>query len=143
MKNKVIPSVFLYIILLLANSTTAAAQNHAAALAAADSSRFSINNNGGWQLFNAYIGQYKTDSAQMELIVQRPNNVNWSQERYVGKIKYGPLKPASNQNIGVNWAGGNYVVRMEPNGKCWLRFINGSLPAVNPAVFLLKVYYKP
>jgi hypothetical protein len=142
MKSSVIKLSFFFVILLLVKSNTPFAQNHAAAFAAADSTRFSVNNNGGWDLFNSYVAPYKTDSAQIELIVQHANTVNWAQEQYVGKIKHGPLKPGSNQNINVNIFGGGYMLRIEINGKCYLRFVNGTLPAANPAVFMVKAYYK-
>jgi hypothetical protein len=118
------------------------AQNNAAALAAADSSRFSINTNGGWQLYNSYVSQYKTDSVQLELIVQHTNNINWNQEQYVGKVKYGPLQPHSGQMLSFNLLADKYVLRVEPNGKCYVRFVSGILPATNPFILPLKVYYK-
>jgi hypothetical protein len=140
--KKILKPILLATIIFLTGAGELRAQNNAAALAAADSSRFSINNNGGWQLYNSYVNLYKPDSVQLELIVQHANNINWTQEQYVGKIKYGPLQPNNGQSIPFNLLNDGYMLRIEANGKCYLRFVSGILPQANPFIIPLKVFYK-
>ncbi len=143
MKNKIIiKSIFFFAIMLFVKLNVSFAQNHAVAFAAADSSRFSVNNNGGWQLFNSYVNQVAADTVQFELIVQHNNNLSWSQEQYVGKIKQSQLLPNTGQNLPFNLGSDAYTLRIESNGKCYLRFLSGTLPASDPVVLFLKVFYK-
>lgn len=143
MKNKtIIKSIFFFVIMLFIKLNASFAQNHAVAFAAADSNRFSVNNSGGWQFFNSYVSQVAADTVQFELIVQHTNNLNWSQEQYVGKIKHSQLLPNTEQSLPFNLSNDGYTLRIEKNGKCYLRFLSGTLPAANPVILPLKVFYK-
>jgi hypothetical protein len=142
MKNKIITAFFFLGLFQCISICSSYSQNNASAFAAADSTRFSVDLNGGWQLFNSHVNQYHTDSAVIELIVQHNNNVNWYQPQYVGKIKYNPLKPDTDQNILFNLLYSTYRILIKKNGKCYITFVSGSMPANNPAVIPLKAYYK-
>ena len=142
MKKIVVKIIFFFVFLQFTITCTSYSQNNAAAFAAADSTRFSVDLNGGWQLFNSYVSQYHTDSAVIELIVQHANSVSWNQQQYVGKIKYNPLKPGVDQNILFNVANNTYRIVIKKNGKCYINFVSGSLPVTNPVVIPLQVYYK-
>lgn len=142
MKNiTLIKTIVFFTFLLFVKPKSSFAQNHTIAFAAADSTRFSVNNNGGWKLFNSYIHKPTPDTAELELIVQHTNNINWSQEHYVGKIKFSPAIPLAPQNIPFNLSNGSFILRVDTNGKCFLRFLSGVLPAVNPIVLPFKVSY--
>jgi hypothetical protein len=118
------------------------AQDHSKAYAAADTSRFSVNSKDGWKLFNSYVAGYKKDSATLELIIEHTNNINWTKEQYVGKIKYQPFHPAKEQIVSFGLLTNEYVMRIENTGKCYLRLKNGALPSANPFIFPLKLFYK-
>ena len=139
--KKILQSSLLSVSILLGTITSGFAQNNAAAFAAADSSKFSINTSGGWQLYNSYLTQFKPDSVQVELIIQH-ENINLQQEQYIGNIKYIPFRPAVEQTVSFNLLQDRYTLRIETMGKCYLRFISGTLPVGNPMVLPLKVYYK-
>lgn len=132
---------FMVLGMLILNNKVAA-QNNSAAFAAADSSRFSINKDNGWQLFNSYITQFQTDSARLELIVQHNNNISWVTEQYVGKIKFTALQPKTIQTILFSLLNNYYQLRIDTNGKCYLKFMYGTVPANNPVVMPMKVLYK-
>lgn len=134
--------IFGLAILLLFAKQIAYSQNNQSAFAAADTTRFSVDLNGGWQIFNSYAAPYHSDSAQLELIVQHSNNINWYQQQYVGKIKYNPLRPNNDQNVVFNILGSVYRIIIKKNGKCYIYFVSGEQPASNPAVIPVKVYYK-
>jgi len=142
MKNRLLKAAFFYAVFQFIVVSQSYSQNNAAAFAAADSTRFSVDLNGGWQLFNSYVNEYHTDSAQIELIVQHNNNVNWYQQQYVGKIKYDPLKPSVDQNILFHILSNNYRLIIKKNGKCYIYFVSGILPASSPVVIPAKAYYK-
>ncbi len=135
--------VFSFIVLgLLVLNSKLIAQNNTAAFSAADSSRFSVNKDNGWQLFNSYITQFQTDSAKLELIVQHNNNISWVTEQYIGKIKLTALQPKTVQTILFSLLNDYYQLRIDTNGKCYLKFMYGTLPANNPVVMSIKLLYK-
>lgn len=141
MIQAIVRNSFLQITLILL-TLKSAGQNNQAAIAAADTTRFSVDLNSGWQMYNSYVAPYHTDSAQLELILQHNNNINWYQQQYVGKIKYSPLLPNADRNIVFNLLGSSYRIVIKKNGKCYIYFVSGTQPASNPAVIPLKVFYK-
>jgi hypothetical protein len=141
--NIIFKICFLLLIIFSCATTLVNAQDdHNKALAAADSSKFSPNKKGGWQLFNSFVSSYQKDSARLELIMQHANNIDWKQEQYVGKIKYEPLQPSKEQSLPFNLLTDNYVLRIDDNGKCYLKFMSGSLPTANPVILPLSVLYR-
>lgn len=141
MIKKIVQATLLSIITTLILMGTAAAQNNAAAIAAADTSKFSVNTSGGWQLFNSYVDSYKTDSAQIELIVQHAG-INLAQEQYLGEIKFVALRPAATQTLAFSLVNENYTLRIEADGKCYLKWLSAPAKADAPVILPLKVYYK-
>jgi hypothetical protein len=141
MKPSLVKAITFLIILQVGVQTNTFSQNNTAAFAAADSSNFSVNSQEDWQLYNSYLSDYKTDSVQMELIVQHDNNINWSVDQYIGIIKYAPLLPQTDQSIQFNLLSDGYILRIETTGKCYLHFLAGYLPSANPVVIPIKVYY--
>jgi hypothetical protein len=100
----------------------------AAALAAADTTEFSVNKNDGWQLFNSYVINNGTDSVQFEVILRHNRNIKWYDEQYIGKIKKGSFFPRNPQLIFYNLAECRYQIRIEKNGKCYLKLVAGNPP---------------
>ena len=142
MVNKIIKTAFFSFVIIVSVNVKSFSQNNAAAIAAADSTGFSTGNTNGWQLFNSYVAPYKTDSAQLEIIIQHANNINWSQEQFVGKIKISSLVPHNTQTVSYNLMNTVYTLRIKDDGKCYLKFVSGSLPITDPAIIPVKVYYK-
>jgi hypothetical protein len=124
------------------NHVLAQQPEHSKALAAADSSKFSPNKKDGWQLFNSYVATTSKDSATLELIIQHANNIDWKQEQYVGKVKDKSLQPGKPQTLPFNLLTDNYQLRIDAQGKCYVKFLNGSLPSSDPFILPLKVFYK-
>jgi len=118
------------------------AQDNNKAFAAADSSRFSPNKNGGWKLFNSFLNIYQKDSAQVELILQHDGIMDWKQEQMIGNIKYQPLQPSVEQTLPFNLLNESYSLRIDDKGKCFLKFINGQIPTLDPFIIPFKVNYK-
>ncbi len=118
------------------------AQSESAALAVADTSGFSVNQKDGWSLFNSYVNLYNADSVQMELIVQHGNNIEWREEHFLGTIKDAAFLPKTNQNILYHLLSDEFMLRIDTEGKCYLRLSSSSLPTKNPVVIPIKVYYK-
>ncbi len=143
MKNKKITGLIIFFtIMLMVVVDKSFAQDHSAAMDKADTVNFSVNKSDGWQLFNSYVSPYKTDSAQLELIVQHNNNINWSVDQYVGKIKESSLRPQTTRLVSFKLLNSVYRMKIETSGKCQLSFVSGSLPPGNPIIIPLKVYYK-
>lgn len=118
------------------------AQANAVTIAHADTSHFSPNRADGWQLLNSYIAPLGKDSAQIELILQHPNNINWSQLQLVGAIKSSSLEPSGAVDGAFFILDNQYQLKIAPTGKCYLKLLNGGAPADSLAVIPLRVIYK-
>lgn len=141
MIKKLVQATLLSAAIILTTATIAKAQNNAAAFAAADTSKFSVNAAGGWQLYNSYLTQFKTDSVQLELIIQH-NNISLQQEQYVGNIKYAPFKPSAAKTVAFSLLSNNYTLRIETSGKCYLKWLSATTQATGLVVLPVKVFYK-
>lgn len=141
-RNIIITTTLCFITLFLGILNDVKAQDHNKAIAAADSSRFSPNKKDGWKLFNSFVSNYQKDSAQVELILQHDGAIDWKQEQLVGKIKPQSLQPSNSQTVTFKLLNENYSLRIDINGKCYLKFINGIIPTANPFIIPLKVNYK-
>src|SRR2546423_6442009 len=118
------------------------AQDNTVAIANADTTNFSVNKDGGWELFNSYVSTYGLDSVLLEIIVQHANTIDLSGEQYVGKIKTPALRPAVSQTLSFNLITNYYSLRIDEVGKCYLKFLTGTKPASNPFVIPVRVVYK-
>jgi len=136
---KILLGLILILMLAIEEST---AQNNSAAIAAADTSEFSVNSAGGWQLFNSYVEMQNADSVQLEIIIQHSNNINWSLEQYVGKIKPASLLPIQERTVSFNLITNQYLLRIDNEGKCFLKLFSGAAPGDDPAVIPVKIIYK-
>jgi hypothetical protein len=124
-------------------SISAMSQDRALALAAADSSNFSVNSKEGWLLYNSCLTSLKSDSILLELILQHDRNISWESEQLVGKIKTSSYFPRYGQTVGFNLLLNNYKLRIDNNGKCFLRLDVGSLPDDADSVIIpVRAYYK-
>jgi len=134
--------IFFIAVLLTCNVTFAQKQSKTLALATADTTNFSVNSRAGWQLFNSYVAPIKTDSIMVEVIVQHDRTIDWRQEQLVGRIKSPNLLPQNSQTLPFNLIYDTYQLRIEPNGKCYLRLISGSLPDGDPVIIPVRAVYK-
>jgi len=123
-------------------SGTSRAQVNAVAMAHADSSRFSPNSQGGWQLLNSFVASVNTGNAQLELIVQNNNPVNWGRLQLLGTIKGAMLIPSKPVSVTFNILRNQYQVNINSDGRCYVKLLNGSPPSASPAVIPLRVVYK-
>lgn len=115
---------------------------HAEAIAKADSSSFAINKTGGWQLFNSYMAKNMPDSVQLELIIQHANNINWREEHYIGRVKKRSLSPKAGKMLFFSLISSTYRLRVDDDGKCYVKLEAGAIPVNDPVVLPFKVFYK-
>lgn len=142
MKNRLIKYVLLLAFLSNILVTESFSQDHSAAFAAADSSFFSVNVPGGWKLFNSHMSLWGTDSVQLELTVQHENTINWREEQFAGKIKTAAFIPRQVQTVLFNLMTDIYALRIDQQGKCFLRMIQGPDPDKQVVVIPVKLSYK-
>jgi hypothetical protein len=119
------------------------AQDHSKALAAADTTNFTVNRKDGWQLYNSCLTPVSADSVMIELIVQHSRDINWGQEQQVGKIKPESFFPKAGQTLVFKLLDDAWQLRVDKNGKCYLRLASGSLPdEADPVVIPVRAVYK-
>ena len=118
-------------------------QGHKKALAAADSSNFSVNNKEGWKLYNSRLIPISTDSIMIGLILQHDRSVDLTLEQKIGIIKSRNFFPATNQIISFTLLTGTYQLRVDKNGKCFLRLVSGSLSSdADNVIIPIRAVYK-
>lgn len=113
------------------------------AKATSDSSRFAINVKGGWLQYGSSIAVVASDSVMLEAIVQhQKTGIDWTYDQFVGKMKLNRLRPAKSQTTSFNLLTNIYQLRIEPNGKCYLRLVSGVLPDADPVIIPIRAVYK-
>lgn len=110
--------------------------------ASADSSYIAVNKKGDWQFLASYLTTVKTDSVMIEMIVQHDRTIDWTQEQLVGRIKSTSLLPKASQTVSFSLIFDVYQLRVEPNGRCYLRLASGSLPDGDPVIIPIRAKYK-
>jgi hypothetical protein len=135
-------SILLALVCIICNDNSACAQNHTAAITNADTTNFIANGKDGWQLFNSFVATQGVDSIRLELIIQHDNNITWMEEQYIGRIKTSSLRPSKNQTITFTLVPSNYSIKVQDDGKCYLKFIKGALPYNSSFIIPLKVIFK-
>jgi hypothetical protein len=110
--------------------------------ASADSSYIAVNRKNGWLFMSSYLSSMGPDSVLIEMIVHHDRTIDWKQEQLVGRIKPTNLLPKSSQTLPFNLIYDTYQLRIEPNGKCFLRLITGSLPDGDPVIVPVRAVYK-
>ena len=113
------------------------------AKATSDSSSFVINVKGGWQQYGSSVVPISTDRILLETIVQHiKTGIDWTLEQYIGKIKSNSSRPSKSQTASFDLLRNNYELRIEANGKCYIRLASGNLPDSNPVIIPIRVVFK-
>jgi hypothetical protein len=114
----------------------------------ADTTSFIPNTNGGWNTLSVYLNQDTPDSVRFELILTQTTSITWSTEQFIGTISSNNYLPKKKQQAAYAvFMNNNWSMRIEKNGECFLKQVNGqslgvsSLPG-NPFVIPVKVKYK-
>jgi zona occludens toxin (predicted ATPase) len=116
--------------------------NKAMAAATADSSFIAVNKKAGWRFLASYITPMATDSAMIEMVVRHDKSIDWTQEQPVGRIKRTHFLPATGQTLMFSVMDCRYQLRIEPNGRCYLRLYAGTLPDDDPLIVPVRAVYK-
>lgn len=115
---------------------------NAFAKASADSSYIAVNKRGGWQFLASYLTPINTDSVMIEMIVQHDRTIDWTQEQLVGRIKSISMRSKTSQIVSFSLMSDIYQLRVEPNGRCYLRLATGTLPDGDPVIIPVRAVYK-
>jgi len=110
--------------------------------ASADSSYIAVNKKAGWQFFSSYLTPVKADSVMIEMVVQHDRTSDWNQEQLVGRIKSTSMLPKVSQTVSFSLISDVYQLRVEPNGRCYLHLVSGSLPVGDPVILPIRAKYK-
>lgn len=108
----------------------------------ADSSYIAVNNRAGWQSLVSCLTSLKSDSVLLELVVKHDRTINMRQEHLVGRIKPTAMLPKTGQTISFYLISSIYQLRVEPDGRCYLRFECGTLPTGNQVIVPIRAIYK-
>jgi hypothetical protein len=110
--------------------------------ASVDSSYIAVNKRGGWQFLTSYLTHLNSDSVMIEMIVQHDRTIDWTQEQLVGSIKSTSMLPKASQIVTFSLISDQYQLRVEPNGRCYLRLATGTLPDGDPVIIPVRAVYK-
>ncbi len=132
----------LFILICISAPAVGTAQNNLQALAMADTTRFSVNQSGGWELYNSWINPVGADSIRIELILQHANNINWNEFQYVGSLRQLAFAPTLSRTAELILVQRSFLLRLDPDGKCYLRQTIGLPPEGSMAVIPVNIQVK-
>jgi hypothetical protein len=112
------------------------------AKASADSSYIAVNKKAGWQFLSSYLTPIKVDSVMIEMIVQHDRTIDWKQDQLIGHIKQVSMFPKTSQTVSFMLMFDEYLLRVEPNGRCYLQLAKGSIPDGDPVILPIRAKYK-
>lgn len=108
----------------------------------ADTSRFSINQPGGWVLYNSFAEKAGNDSIRLMVIIRHERgNLDWRQYQLFGKIKTNNLRPAADREVSYRLMKDVYKIKIAKTGDCYLRLENGELPPGNPTILPVDILF--
>jgi len=110
--------------------------------ASADSSYIAVNKKAGWQFFSSYLAPIKADSVMIEMVVQHDRAIDWKQDQLIGRIKQDSMFPKTSQAISFMLMFDEYLLRVESNGRCYLRLTKGAIPDGDPVILPIRAKYK-
>lgn len=108
----------------------------------ADSSYIAVNKRGGWQSLVSHLTQLKNDSVLVEILIKNNHAVDLKQGQLIGRIKQGSMLPKTRQKVPFNLVTTIYQLIIEPDGRCYLRLVAGTLPADNSIIVPIRAAYK-
>jgi hypothetical protein len=108
----------------------------------ADTSNFRINKKGNWVLYNSYVKQEPVDSVSLLLIVKQFRNIEWNKFQFVGTIKERSTIPSKKQDVLYYLLNDSWLVRIDTDGKCYIKLNSGSLPQGDPVILPIQIKYK-
>lgn len=109
-----------------------------------DSTTFLIDSAAGWSLFSPpYLGMLNADSAELELILSRNNDIDWTAEHKVGIISDSSFFPKSEQTYIFYLLNNNtWSIRITATGECYVTQTSGQPPSDNPAIVPVRAHFK-
>jgi len=109
----------------------------------ADSSHIAVNIKGGWQSLISHLTALKQDSVLLELVVGWPQaETDLTREQLVGRIMQRDMLPAKPQLVLFRFIRSEYALRIEPNGRCYIRLVKGTPPKSDQQVIPIRAKYK-
>jgi len=109
----------------------------------ADSSHIAVNKRAGWQSVISHLTPMNADSVLLELVVRHDRaSIDLKKEQPVGRIKSIKLLPATEQTVSFKLLRNVYRLRIESDGKCYLRLETGTLPTGDPMIIPIRAKYK-
>lgn len=116
-------------------------QQHSEVLAAVDSTNFSINRDENWELYKAAFTPLVNDTVLLEMIVEHDRFLEWENEQLIGKIKEKDYVPYTEQSVDFKLLTDSYNLRIDLDGKCYLRLVEGEIPPSDPVFIPIRLYY--
>ena len=108
----------------------------------ADTANFSPNQAGEWQLYNSFLKRVAKDSVAMELIVRHAKNLDFKEYQFIGTITSKNLIPRGALEMPFFVVTDEYRLKIEANGRCYLKLVTGSLPPQDPVIIPLFIKYR-
>jgi hypothetical protein len=108
----------------------------------ADTSGFSPNERGRWFIYNSYLAPLGKDSAIIEVVIRHDKNIDWNQFQLIGRIKERRFVPKDQQVIRFLLVLDGYQLKIDIEGRCFVRLDSGQLPAQDPVILPFRVNYR-
>ena len=91
----------------------------------------------------SHLTVLKQDSVLFELVVGWPQvETDLTHEQLVGRIKLRSMLPEKAQTVAFRFMRSEYSLRIEPNGKCFIKLVKGTPPKSDQQVIPIRAKYR-
>lgn len=108
----------------------------------ADSAQFAPASAKGWRIYQSYVKAIKRDSVGVQVVISRSRKADWGEFQTFGKIVDKKLWPSTTQEIKYKLLRDNYLVKVDVDGSCSLKLVDGAVPSRDPVVLPIKFTFK-
>jgi hypothetical protein len=110
--------------------------------ALADTSKFAPNRENHWSLFNSYVAAEGRDKIVLEATIEHDRDGNWGEYLQFGRIIDKKLWPREVQEVQYYLLTDLYGIRIEPDGRCSIKLLEGQLPQTDPVILPIRITFK-
>jgi hypothetical protein len=132
---------FISVWMLLGGFLSAQTRAKAFEAGSADTTYIAVNKSAGWQFVSPYLTPVGNDGVRIEMIVQHDRSLDWKKKQPVGRITRRNLWPVSKQEVVFNLLVCQFRIYIEPDGRCYLQQVSGTLPDDDPLAIPVRAVY--
>jgi len=109
------------------------------ALANADTTHFQSARSANWLMYNSHVHLDSAGQVSFLAIVRHSRTgITWNEFQQIGTLKSPEMRPVVARLVDVMLLTDHYQVRVDPDGRVFLKLFSGQLPLGDPIVLPLE-----